>query len=206
MQPFAPALEDLLEHLEDLDRRLRPPGGGAGAAPAGDLLLQKSDLAEIYDLVDALIAGIRSIDAGYRRCRNRFAHLPAGCICTGQDGAVLEANLAAGALLGLSPDRLQGFSFRMFLDPRCVPAFQSAVADLIGGEEVPAQEYLLVRSDGSTIRAALAGSVAHDPESGAIELLWVVCNTSGQKKAEQALREGLPGAGSRPITGRGRAP
>ncbi|WP_243670163.1 hypothetical protein [Methanoculleus chikugoensis] len=35
MQPLTPALEDLLEHLEDLDRRLGSLRAGEGAAPAG---------------------------------------------------------------------------------------------------------------------------------------------------------------------------
>jgi hypothetical protein len=42
MQPLTPALEDLLEHLEDLDRRLRPLRAGEDAAPTGNLLLLRS--------------------------------------------------------------------------------------------------------------------------------------------------------------------
>ncbi|MDV2480556.1 PAS domain S-box protein [Methanoculleus sp. Wushi-C6] len=186
MQPFTPALDDLLELLAALDRRLRPPEAGGRAAPAGDQLLQRSHLVEIYNEVDALIAGIRSVEAGYRRCRDRFTLVPAGCICTGPDGAILEANRAAGTLVGVEPDRLQGFPLQAYLEPGCVPAFRSAVAALVRGEEVPPQEFRFARPAGRTFPAAVAVRVAPDPGGGPPEFLWAFCDLSGQ---EEALRE-----------------
>lgn len=189
MQPLTPALEDLLEHLEDLDRRLGSLRAGEGAAPAGDLLLLKPDLAEIYDQVDALIADIRSIDAAYRRYRDRFINLPAVCLCTGADGVVLEANRAAGALLGIAPARLQGLPLDAHLHPESIPAFRSAVAALGRGEELPAQEFLLVRADGSTVPAAAAVSASYGPGSRVTEFQWVFRDISREKQFEEALRE-----------------
>ncbi|WP_214019642.1 PAS domain S-box protein [Methanoculleus sp.] len=189
MQPFTPALEDLLEHLEALDRRLRPLRAGEGAVPAEDLLLQKSYLAEIYGLVDAMVAGIRSIDAEYRRYRDRFARLPAGCLCTGADGVILEANRAAGTLFGLAPDLMQGVPLDAYLLPESFPAFRSAVAALGRGEEVPLQEFSLARADGTAIPAAVAVSPSYDPGTGAAEYLWTFCEISGEKRVEEALRE-----------------
>ena len=189
MQPLTPALEDLLEHLEDLDRRLGSLRAGEGAAPAGDLLLLKPDLAEIYDQVDALIADIRSIDAAYRRYRDRFINLPAVCLCTGADGVVLEANRAAGALLGLAPARLQGLPLDAHLHPESIPAFRSAVAALGRGEELPAQEFLLVRADGSTVPAAAAVSASYGLGSRVTEFQWVFRDISREKQFEEALRE-----------------
>lgn len=189
MQPFTPALEDLLEHLEDLDRRLRPRKAGVGAVSAGDLLLQKSDLAEIYGLVDTLVAGIRSTDAAYRRYRDRFVRSPAGCLCTGADGVILEANRAAGTLFGRAPDLMQGAPLDTYLLPECAPAFRSAIAALGRGEEVPVQEFSLARADGIPVPAAVAVSASYDPGSGVPEFLWVFFDISGQKKVEEACRE-----------------
>ena len=107
MHPPTPALDDLLEAL---DHRIRAVG--EDAAPGGDL-----PGSGLCDLIDTLSARIRSIDAGYRRCRHRLALLPAGCLCTGPDGVILEANRAAGALLGPAPDRLRGLSFPAHLHP-----------------------------------------------------------------------------------------
>lgn len=189
MQPLTPALEDLLEHLEDLDRRLRPLRAGEGAAPAGNLLLLKPVLAEIYDQVDALIAGIRSIDAAYRRYRARFLNLPAVSLCTGADGVVLEANRAAALLFGIAPDRLQGSPLGAHLHPESAPAFRSAVAALGRGEGLPAQEFLLVRPDGGTVPATAAVSASYGPGGRATEYLWVFHDISGEKRVEEALRE-----------------
>ncbi|BBL69111.1 PAS domain S-box protein [Methanoculleus chikugoensis] len=189
MQPLTPALEDLLEHLEDLDRRLGSLRAGEGAAPAGDLLLLKPDLAEIYDQVDALIADIRSIDAAYRRYHDRFLNLPAVCLCTGVDGVVLEANRAAGALLGIAPARLQGLPLDAHLHPESIPAFRLAVAALGRGEELPAQEFLLVRADGSTVPAAAAVSASYGPGGRVTEFQWVFRDISREKQFEEALRE-----------------
>ncbi|WP_292517242.1 PAS domain S-box protein [Methanoculleus sp.] len=188
MQQFAPALEDLLEHLEDLDRRLRPPGAGAVGDPRGALLLQRSDLAEIYDLVDALIAGIRSVDAEYRRYRDRFLHLPAGCICTGPEGVILEANREAGSLFHLSPGRLQGSSLDTHIHPESLPAFRSAVAALARGEELPAEEFLLRRPDGSAVPAAASVAALRGPGGAPAEFLWVF-REAGQAGVEESLRE-----------------
>ena len=189
MQPFTPALDDLLEQLEALDRRLHPPGAGEGAVPSGDLLLQKSHLAEIYDLTDALIAGIRSVDAEFRRCRNRLTYLPVGFLSTGPGGVVLEANRAAGTLLGLAPDLMRGVSLDTYLHPGCIPAFRSAVATLTRDEEVPVQEFSFVRPDGSAFPAAVAVSTSHDSYGGSAEYLWAFCDISKQKRIEEALRE-----------------
>ncbi|MDD4567557.1 MAG: PAS domain S-box protein, partial [Methanoculleus chikugoensis] len=189
MQPLTPALEDLLEHLEDLDRRLGSLRAGEGAAPAGDLLLLKPDLAEIYDQVDALIADIRSIDAAYRRYRDRFLNLPAVCLCTDADGVVLEANRATGALLGVAPARLQGLPLDVHLHPESIPAFRFAVAALGRGEELPAQEFLLLRSDGGTVPATAAVSASYEPGGHATEFHWVLCDISREKQFEEALRE-----------------
>ncbi|ABN57907.1 MULTISPECIES: PAS domain S-box protein [Methanoculleus] len=189
MQPLTPALEDLLEHLEDLDRRLRPLRAGEDAAPTGNLLLLKPVLAEIYDQVDALIAGIRSIDAAYQRYRDRFFHLPAICLCTGADSIVLEANRAAALLFGIAPDRLQGSPLGAHLHPESIPAFRSAVAALGRGDDLPAQEFLLVRADGGTVPATAAVSTSYGPGGRAAEYLWVFHDISGEKRVEEALRE-----------------
>lgn len=188
MQPLTPALDDLLELLEVLDHHLHPLEAGEGAVSAGDLLQQRSHLAAIYDQVDALIAGIRSIDAGYRQCRDRLFRLPVGCLCTGPDGAILEANRAAGMLFGLAPDRLQGTSLAAYLYPGSVAAFRSGLAALTQGEEVPVQEFLLARPDGSAFPATVAVSVSRDPD-GAVEYLWAIFDASRRRKVEEALRE-----------------
>ncbi|MDN5339250.1 MAG: hypothetical protein PWQ30_359 [Euryarchaeota archaeon] len=190
MQPLTPALEDLLEHLEDLDRRLRSLGAREGAAPAGDLLLIKPDLAEIYDLVDALITDIRSIDAAYRRYRERFLDLPAACLCTDSAGVILEANRAAGTLFGVAPARLQGLPLDAHLHPDGRDSFRSAVAALGRGEDLPVQEFLLLRADGSTVPAAAAVSVSPGPGGRAAEFRWVFRDTSREKRLEEVIREG----------------
>ncbi len=184
MQLLTPALEDLLEDLEELDRLLHPIRAGDGAVRAEDLLLQKSRLAEIYDLVDELIAGIRSVDIGCRRYRDRFARLPAGCLCTGKDGVILEANRAAGTLFGRAPGLMQGTPLDAYLNQESIPAFRSAVAALSRGEEVPVQEFSLTRFDGTPIPAAVAVSTSYDPGSGAPELLWVFWDVSGKRRRE----------------------
>lgn len=189
MQPLTPALEDLLEHLEDLDRRLRPLRAGEGAAPAGDLLLLKPDLAELYDQVDTLIADIRSIDAAYRRYRDRFLFLPACCLCTGADGVILEANQAAGALFGFAPGRLRGLPLDTHLHPQSIPPFRSTVAALGRGEDLPAQEFLLVHADGGTVPAIAEVSPAYGPGGRATEYLWVFHDISRERQLEEALRE-----------------
>jgi len=188
MQSFTPALDDLLEQLEALDRRLRSPGVEGGAAPADSLLLERP-LAEINDLVDALIAGIRSIDAGCRRYRERFLRLPAGCLCTGPDGVIQEANPAAGTLFGLAPDRLQGTPLQAYLHPGCIPAFRSAVAALARGDTVPVQAFSIVQSDGRTVPVAVAASVMQDSGDGAAGCLWVIITAPGREEVEEALRE-----------------
>ncbi len=189
MRPLTPALEDLLELLEALDRHIRPIKTSAGATPTGDLLLLRPLAGEIYDQVDALIVGIRSIDAECQRYRGRLTHLPAAYLCTAPDGTILEANLAAGALLGLTPDQVQGIPLVTLLHPGCIPAFQSVIATLAQGKEVPVQEFSILRRDGSTFPAAVAVSISRDPAGGMVEYLWSIHDRSGQKEVEETLRE-----------------
>lgn len=188
MQSFTPALDDLLEELETLNRHLRSPEAGRGAAPVDNLLLARP-LAEINEIVDALIAGIQSIDAGCRRYRDRLLNLPAGCLCTGPDGLILEANPAAGTLFGLAPDRLRGTPLRAHLHPGCIPAFRSVGAALARGEAVPVQAFSIVRPDGSTTPVAVAASAMPDSGDGTPGCLWVIIITPGREKVEEALRE-----------------
>jgi len=187
MRPLTPALEDLLELLEALDRHIRPIKTSAGATPTGDLLLLRPLAGEIYDQVDALIVGIRSIDAECQRYRGRLTHLPAAYLCTAPDGTILEANLAAGALLDLTPDQVQRIPLVTLLHPGCIPAFQSVIATLAQGKEVPVQEFSILRRDGSTFPAAVAVSISRDPAGGMVEYLWSIHDRSGQKEVEEKL-------------------
>ena len=189
MQPLTPAIEDILEDLEDIGRRLHLLRGGEDTAPTGSLFHLKPTLAGIYGQVDALIAGIRSIDAVYQRCRDRFLHLPAPSLCTDVDGVILETNRAASLLFGIAPDRLQGSPLGAHLHPESIPAFRSAVAALGRGEEQPAREYLLVCADGGTVPASVAVSATYGLDGGAMELLWSFCDISGEKRIEETLRE-----------------
>ncbi|MFA7197829.1 MAG: PAS domain S-box protein [Methanoculleus sp.] len=188
MRSFTPALDDLLEELEALNRHLRSPEVEGGAAPASGLLLERP-LAGINDRIDALTDGIRSINADLRRYRDRFLHLPAGCLCTRPDGVIQEANPAAGTLFGLAPDRLQGTPLQAYLHPGCIPAFRSVAATLARGDTVPVQALSIVRPDGSTVPVAVAASIMHDSGDGAPGCLWVIITASRWKEVEEALRE-----------------
>src|SRR5690606_38656724 len=101
------------------------------------------------------------------------------CLCTGADSIVLEANRAAALLFGIAPDRLQGSPLGAHLHPESIPAFRSAVAALGRGDDLPAQEFLLVRADGGTVPATAAVSTSYGPGGRAAEYLWVFHDISG---------------------------
>ena len=189
MQPSTPDIEELLKGLEDLGRRLHPPGTGRGAALAGSLLQVKPDLAGLSNQIDALIAGIRNIDAAHRRCRDRSLHLPVSCLCTNAEGIVLEANRAASLLFGAASDRLQGSSLDAYLLPEEIPALRSTIAALNRKEEPPAQEFRIVRADGGIVPGSAAVVATYGHDNGATELLWTFCNISKKKQIEENLQE-----------------
>ena len=189
MQPFTPAIEELLKGLEDLGHLLYPFGVGGDAAPAGSLLQAKPDPAWLPNWINALIAGIRSIDAAHRRCRDRFLHLPAPCLCTDTGGIILEVNRAASLLLGAAPDHLKGSSLDVYLLPEEIPALRSTIAALNRGEEPPTQEFRIVRADGSIVPGSAAAAATYGHDNDVTELLWTFCDSSKKKQIEENLQE-----------------
>ncbi|WP_243671135.1 PAS domain S-box protein, partial [Methanoculleus chikugoensis] len=64
-----------------------------------------------------------------------------------------------------------------------------------GAEELPAQEFLLVRADGSTVPAAAAVSASYGPGGRVTEFQWVFRDISREKQFEEASGRARSGPG-----------
>ncbi|MDO4263108.1 MAG: PAS domain-containing sensor histidine kinase [Deinococcus sp.] len=133
-----------------------------------------------------------ALAAAQERYQQLFESAPVGYVVLDRSGTVLQANQAAGALLGLASQQLEGQSFGHWLNPR----HHSDLAALLGqldrrqaGPSVTA-ELQLQRADGQACFAQVQLVVSASPESvpgAAPHLLMALTDITALKRAQSEL-------------------
>ncbi len=186
MRPSSSATDDQIGALEALYRRVRATVNGVVASRIASPITLTEGLRE---LKDTLKTAVQKPKTARNRYHDRFLHIPVGCVVTDPQGVILEANLAAGDLFGLSPDRLQGTPLERSVPEGDRPIVRSRLEALRRGEEVAVQEISIVRPDGAAMPIAAAVSAVRDSGGRVAECCWILRDISMQKRMEEALRE-----------------
>ena len=134
---------------------------------------------------------LRRAQAELDAARNRYFDLydlaPVGYCTISETEHILEANLTACALLGLSLGDLIGRSVRQFIYPPDQDIYYLHRKKLVATRQPQSCELRLIGQDGSQFWASLQATVSLEPDHHAIHRL-VLINIDERKFAENRLR------------------
>lgn len=140
-----------------------------------------------------LAAATRALAAAQGRYQQLFEAAPVGYLVLDHSGTIAQANQAAGELLGLASEQLEGQSFGHWVHPR----HHDQLASLLSGlERRPARpsvtaELQLQRADGQTCSAqahlVVSGPGTEDLDGSAPQLLVALSDITALKRAQSEL-------------------
>jgi len=127
------------------------------------------------------------LDASRLRYFELYDFAPVGYCTVSDDGLILEANLAAAALLGVDRRALVGKPFSRFIVPEDAAAFHLLRRDLAEQGAAQVHEFRIRRAD-DTQRWVLLSASGAAGEGGTALLRIVLSDITDRKRAEEALR------------------
>ena len=122
------------------------------------------------------------LDASEARYFDLYDLTPVGCLTLDVPGMILEANLAAAAMLGVAKDKLVNQPINKFLFKEDQDLFYLRRQQAFKSNKPQVSEILLKRPDGSSLWAKTQATL-----SAGGEFWMVMSDISERKKAEEAL-------------------
>ena len=182
--PFADRLEAARQHLANLAQRSDGPIGGEGvlheALDEWGSALEELEVAcdELTQQNDELAATRGAVEAERERYRSLFESAPEAYLVTTPDGVILEANRAAGALLGVDARELVGKPLVLHVAEGGRRAFFDMMRDIeAAADTLEVSINLLPRNASPIAASASAVSVRTDrsgTSGGARDIRWLI--------------------------------
>ncbi|MBI5297918.1 MAG: PAS domain S-box protein [Chloroflexi bacterium] len=125
------------------------------------------------------------LEAAYRQFTDLYDFAPVGYFVLGQDGVVLNVNLAGANLLGVERDNLLRQRLGLFLPDESRPAFQAFLEKLLDGEGKATCELMFLKEGDGEFWTHIEASCFE----GGTECRAVLTDITERKRMEQALQE-----------------
>lgn len=140
---------------------------------------------------EALAAADAAAVLERERYQDLFEHAPNAYLVTDEDGAIRQANRAAGDLLNVSPKYLVGKPLSLFVASADRPAFLTQLAGLTAGQPARTQVVRVQRRpEGSDERAAeLTVAPDRDPATRRTLLRWQLRDVTVEHRTAAELRQ-----------------
>jgi PAS domain S-box-containing protein len=150
------------------------------------LAMLKSAGAAYRDQGDELTAGMADAEADHRRYHDLFQHAPIGYLVTDLAGRILEANVAAGQLLGIAPAALVGRPLAAQVAPSHREALRACLTATDVSVPPPNVELDIVPDGGKPMACLVTASPVAGPFGGRVALRWTLRDIAARKQAAQA--------------------
>ncbi len=146
---------------------------------------------ELRQQNEELMASRQILEAERVRYQNLFDFTPDGYLVTSPEGIMKEANRAAGLLLGVRQDYLQGKPLRVYIKDR--KDFDTLLSLFQKKEKRATEEWegLLVSRKKGTFYARIIVASIYDNQGKLIGLRWLIRDITERKQAEDASKEQL---------------
>lgn len=185
-------MEQLRKQIELLEARARTEEGRAAVAEeaieglqtAGEELRVAEEELQVQS--DRLSATYELLDQERRRYRDLFDFAPDAYVTTNAEGVIQEANLAAGRLFRVPPERLAGKPLPVFVEEKDRPRMRRALSEIAKKATLRNVRFLLTPRSGDPI--AVEARVAMSIESGEPAARWLLRELSQTGEFERARR------------------
>jgi two-component system CheB/CheR fusion protein len=135
-----------------------------------------------------LEAARETLDAERRRYRDLFEGAPDGYVVTDPSGAIVAANQAALAMLGLNASHAPDLPLAVFVAKDHQAPFLAALAGLRRGEPVRFLQVDIGPKRGAKFHSEISASIEMvSPEQPLKRFRWLIRDISERKRAEQEL-------------------
>jgi two-component system, cell cycle sensor histidine kinase and response regulator CckA len=172
------AMEMNISGIENLS-----PGGIRGISHELQALRIKLEMHNEY---------LRQVQTELIESRARYSSLfdtaPVGFCTLSQQGIVLEANLAAAALLGVARDGLLGQPLLQFIPPEDQEIYHRHRRDLFETRQPQVCELRMRKSDGTTVWTHVDAAATLDAK-GRPACCFTIRDMTDRKRVEEGLRE-----------------
>jgi PAS domain S-box-containing protein len=149
-------------------------------ASGEDLRQQKRDV----------VAACEALEVAHRRLRDLFEFAPDGYLVTDGEGTIQRGNRVAAVLLDVHQDYLVGKPLISFVSEGEREIVQSRLGQLRGGASKVRDWRLLMKPwEGDPFWVEVTVTGQRDPESGAVDLLWLLRYVTERKRTEEELQE-----------------
>ncbi|MBD3882719.1 response regulator [Phormidium tenue FACHB-886] len=141
--------------------------------------------AELFEQNQALAQAQETIEEERRRYQDLFEFAPDGYLVTTPDGVIREANRAAADMLGISPARMIGKPFIIFV---AVDERQTFRRNLMQLEHEHRQEWVVQLQPRGELpfEATLTVTVVEGGHGGIVGLRWLLHDTTERQQLEEA--------------------
>ena len=192
-KPFAAKISATQRQLRSLQAEAgRLPDPETFAARLGDLQTQLEELevthTELEQQNEELLETREEMERQRHRYRHLFEEAPFGYLVTDLQGSVVEANRAAGALVGVPQELLSGKPLTLLFGLESRNAFFDLFSRVRAGEAVGEMEVRLKPRQREPFAALLTGIRDPEVQEGKPRLQWTLRDISQTRAAEEALR------------------
>ncbi len=129
------------------------------------------------------------LERSQARFRSAFEHAGVGMAIVATDGTVVQANAAAGAILGYDHQELAGRPFDAFVVPERASQDWQTFSEVIVAAVPVTTETEMLGADGRRVQVRVTASPLRDEAGGVGQVLIQAIDLSRQRRAEDALRQ-----------------
>ncbi|MFN0300531.1 MAG: ATP-binding protein [Burkholderiales bacterium] len=138
---------------------------------------------------------LRESEAQLAESRDRLSDLydfaPAGYLTLNEDSTILEANLAAAALLGVERQRALGQKFTRFIEPTTQDAFYLHQRSTVPGSPKQTLELLLRDTGGKAMTVQMDMACVRNTLTASLSWYVAMSDVSERKRNEEAMHQAL---------------
>ena len=144
---------------------------------------------ELRSQSDELLDLAEQLDSERQRYQQLFDAAPDAYLVTDRAGLILEANRAAGHLLGVPAAALVRTPLTVFIAPSEQAAFRAQLTRVARSEPIAERETTVQPRGQEAIAVAITASMRSKPGSQQVEVRWLVRDVSDRKRAEANARQ-----------------
>ncbi|HEY9876290.1 MAG TPA: PAS domain-containing protein, partial [Candidatus Obscuribacterales bacterium] len=198
-------VDEFAQHIQNMQQRVAQWEGSARASSFQEqeleiiaqtfeelcITLEELQIAneELCKQNEELSLAHEAVEAERQRYLDLFEFAPDGYLVTDMDGAILEANRAAGTLLNVSQQFLVGKPLVIFVAKEDRLAFNSHLHQSHQGDWIRDWEIVVEPRQGKAFKATLTVATVRDREGSLVARRWLMRDITERQQLKESLQK-----------------